>query len=165
MARFIRMYGLGLAAGAMLALLTGCFDFGDKNTTLVNGQTQGGGVTGGSEIPLQQNCAVASLAGGIYGDKGDAACVGRVGNTVPIGCSAFGTITPKMADGNDAPPAVHGQNLTVNVLVGVGLANVSQDDDNLFNYTFTRVAVGEVRFRATLSPTGCNPVTREYVFP
>jgi hypothetical protein len=167
MARFIRLYGLGLAAGAMLALLTACLDFGDKNTTLVNGQTQGGSATGPSPIvaPTPSTCSVVRLAGGIFGDDGSAACATRSGNAIPVNCEAQGTVTPKLADGTDAPPAVHGQNLQLDVVQGAALAMFSQDNANLFNYTLKRTAPGLVQIRAVLVPAGCVALERTYDFP
>jgi hypothetical protein len=151
-----------------LLSLSGCLDFPRNNTTFVNGQTQGGGSpTGASPVvaPTPGVCAVARLAGGIFGDVGTPACDERVANFIPVGCTAFGTVTPKLVDGTDASPAIHGQALDLRITEGQTFVTFAQDDDNLFNYTVKRISPGVVTIRASLTPLGCPQIEREYTLP
>lgn len=156
-----------VALAVLLAFLPGCtFDFSD--TDLGNNQTQGSGGTGPTPIVTpspSQGCPVQRLAGGIFGDVGSVQCAGRVANTVPVGCVAVGTVTPLLVDGTRAAPLVHGQSLTLDIIEGSANVRFVQDDDNVYNYTFWRIAPGLVTLRATLVPPGCPSLQREYNFP
>lgn len=149
--------------------LPACLDFGDKNTTFVNGQTQGSSPTNASPVvadpALAIGCPVRRLAGGVFGDVHSVECVTRVANVVPVGCVVYGTVTPLLEDGTQAAPSVHGQNLDIDVIEGSDRIEFSQDDLNLFNYTLKRLGPGMVRIRASLVPPGCPLISREYFFP
>lgn len=72
--------------------------------------------------------------------------------TLPAGCIARVTATPKDATGNDVPAAVHGQGIVWSTVIGASLIDVT-DSENVFNKNVSPragVTSGEFQLAASL---------------
>lgn len=133
-------------------------------TTVIVNQTViiEGGEAPGTNKPPSGSCVVTRLAGGIFGDRGGAACSGRVSGRLKVGCEVDFTITPKKLDGTDAEPILHGTDLTVSETVGADRVTKGEDSSNVFNLVLTGSTPGPYQLTATLVPPGCAAITRTY---
>ena len=106
------------------------------------------GATGPSVIPSPSS-GIASVSVGKYGED-DCANPSNNPTTVRVGCTARLTCTPKLADGTDAPPAVHGPAPDF-----FGPTSGAQffswvQDENLFNGRARALGPGVGTFRCTV---------------
>jgi hypothetical protein len=140
----------------------------DPTTIYIGGDTIIVGGTpsspGASPSPGGNCSVVASVRVGFFGIACPSGIAPRNGEGVlPMGCIGFVTATPKNAQGEEVPRAVHGPVVAWAVEVGsdrVRLVSTAEE----FNRNAVPEAVGDVVVAATNTPPSCGPVRGSFGF-
>lgn len=75
---------------------------------------------------------------------------------LPVGCKGFVTATPKQANGDDVPAAVHGPDIDWELEYGANIVEVKNSQASDFNKDLTGLRVGAFNLCATVGGvTGC----------
>lgn len=75
---------------------------------------------------------------------------------LPVGCKGFVTATPKQANGDDVPAAVHGPDIDWELEYGANIVEVKNSQASTFNKDLTGLRVGAFNLCATVGGVrGC----------
>jgi hypothetical protein len=157
-----------LIAMCMVAGITACRRPTDSSTIYIGGDTINIGGTpsspGASPSPGGNCSVVASVRVGFFGIACPNGVAPRNGEGVlPLSCIGFVTATPKNAQGEEVPRAIHGPIVAWAVEVGsdrVRLVSTAEE----FNRNAVPEAVGDVVVAATNTPPSCGPVRGSFGF-
>lgn len=146
---------LALAAIAVMAIVA-CGDNYIGGDTITNNNY--GPTPTTSPSPAVGSCPVAGVIDSIrVGPFGYRCTAGTIppangSGTLPVGCAADVTATPKDAAGNDVPAAVHGQGIVWSTVIGSSLIDVT-DGSQPFNKNVSArqgITSGEFQLAASL---------------
>jgi hypothetical protein len=150
---------LAIVAIAALALVA-CGDTYNGGDNITNNNFLGGGQPSASPSPGGSgSCPVSGVIASIRVSPFGYQCQAGVpvpnnsSGTLPAGCTAIVTATPKDATGRDVPDNVHGPNIVWATEIGAALLNVDDFPGQAFNKNVTPatgVTSGEFRLAATV---------------
>lgn len=155
-----KRYRLAVSLFALVLPLAACLDF----TTLSgSGQQQGGNPSGPSVVPVPAGSVAAVVVSKFGEDCPDGVSPTNNPTTVRVACTARVTCTPKLADGSDAPPAVHGPAPDFFGVVSGAQYFSTVSEENAFNLQMRALGPGVASIGCTVKGTASPSRTLEVV--